>query len=86
MTFFADFCIPFIVGATIMFASIAIKYFMWVRNLPKRDKRLIVKGIFSPRVATATWEVIRESLLHYRIFKVNPVLGSMHMSLAYYAE
>ena len=66
-----------------MFASIAIKYFMWVRNLPKRDKRLIVKGIFSPRVATATWEVIRESLLHYRIFKVNPVLGYMHMSLAF---
>ena len=83
MTFFADFCIPFIVGATIMFAAIAIKYYMWARNLPKRDKRLIVKGILSPRMVTATWEVVRESLLHCRIFKVNPLLGYMHMSLAF---
>ena len=83
MTFFADFCIPFIVGTIILFVAIAIKYFLWLRNLPKSDKVLIVKGIFSPRVFTATWEVIRESLLHHRIFKVNPLLGYMHMSLAF---
>ena len=83
MTFFADFCIPFIVGTIILFVAIAIKYFIWLRNLPKSDKVLIVKGIFSPRVFTATWEVIRESLLHHRIFKVNPLLGYMHMSLAF---
>ena len=79
MTFFADFCIPFIVGTIIMFAAIAIKYFIWLRDLPKSDKILIIKGIFSPRIFTATWEVVRESLLHYRIFKVNPLLGYMHM-------
>ena len=83
MTFFADFCIPFIAGATIMFTAIAIKYFLWLKDLPKSDKKLIVKGIFSPRVITATWEVVRESLLHHRIFKVNPLLGYMHMSLAF---
>lgn len=83
MTFFADFCIPFIAGATIMFTAIAIKYFLWLKGLPKSDKKLIVKGIFSPRVITATWEVVRESLLHHRIFKVNPLLGYMHMSLAF---
>ena len=83
MTFFADFCIPFIVGTIIMFAAIAIKYFIWLRDLPKSDKILIIKGIFSPRIFTATWEVVRESLLHYRIFKVNPLLGYMHMSLAF---
>ncbi len=83
MTFFADFCIPFIAGATVMFTAIAIKYFLWLRGLPKSDKKLIVKGIFSPRVITATWEVVRESLLHHRIFKVNPLLGYMHMSLAF---
>ena len=83
MRFFADFCIPFIAGATVMFAAIAIKYFLWLRGLPKGDKILIIKGIFSPRVITATWEVVRESLLHHRIFKVNPLLGYMHMSLAF---
>ncbi|MBQ5874482.1 MAG: (Fe-S)-binding protein, partial [Alistipes sp.] len=83
MTFFADFCIPFIVGEIILFTAIAIKYIMWLKGLPKSDKKLILKGAFSPRFFTATWEVIRESLLHHRIFKVNPLLGYMHMSLAF---
>ena len=83
MTFFADFCIPFIVGEIILFTAIAIKYIMWLKGLPKSDKKLILEGAFSPRFFTATWEVIRESLLHHRIFKVNPLLGYMHMSLAF---
>ena len=83
MTFFAKFCIPFIVGATVMFAVLAIKYFSWLRNLPKRDWKLIIKNFFSTRSLAALWEVVSESLLHRRIFKVNPVLGYMHMSLAF---
>ena len=29
------------------------------------------------------WEVVSESLLHRRIFRVNPLLGYMRMSLAF---
>ena len=83
MTFFANFCIPFIVGATIMFAAIAIKYFSWLRALPKSDLKLIGKGIVSPQTLTAIWEVVCESFLHRRIFRVNKRLGYMHMSLAF---
>ncbi|MBE6200249.1 MAG: (Fe-S)-binding protein [Rikenellaceae bacterium] len=83
MTFFANFCIPFIVGALIMFAVIVIKYLSWLRNLPKKDWILIIKNIFTWRTITAVWEVVSESLLHRRIFKVNPKLGYMHMSLAF---
>ena len=83
MTFFAKFCIPFIVGATVMFAVIAIKYISWLRNLPKSDWMLIIKNIFSLHTISALWEVISESLLHCRIFRVNPRLGYMHMSLAF---
>ena len=83
MTFFAKFCIPFIVGATVMFTVLAIKYIAWLRNLPKSDWRLIAKNFFSLRTVTALWEVVSESLLHHRIFKVNPALGYMHMSLAF---
>jgi hypothetical protein len=83
MTFFAKFCIPFIVGATVMFTVLAIKYFSWLRNLPKRDWKLIIKNFFSTRSLAALWEVVSESLLHRRIFKVNSVLGYMHMSLAF---
>lgn len=83
MSFYADFCIPFIVGATVMFAVIVIKYVTWLRRLPKSDLMLIAKGIATPRTLGAVWEVVRESLLHRRIFRVNPLLGYMHMSLAF---
>ena len=83
MTFFASFCIPFIAGASIMFAVIAVKYISWLRNLPRKDWRLIAKGVFSMSTLRALWEVVRESLLHRRIFKVDARLGYMHMSLAF---
>ena len=83
MTFFAKFCIPFIIGEVVLFAVIAIKYLSWLRNLPKSDIKLIIKGIPTPRTLTAAWEVVSESLLHRRIFRVNPLLGYMHMSLAF---
>ena len=83
MTFFADFCIPFIVGATVMFAVVVLKYATWFHRLPKSDKIAIAKGVFTTRSIAAAWEVFRESLLHRRIFRVNPLLGYMHMSLAF---
>ena len=83
MTFFANFCIPFIIGTVGLFTIVLIKYFSWLRNLPKSDLKLIAKGIFTTRSIAAAWEVICESLLHRRIFRVNPLLGYMHMSLAF---
>ena len=83
MTFFANFCIPFIIGTVGLFAIVLIKYFSWLRNLPKSDLKLIAKGIFTTRSIAAAWEVVCESLLHRRIFRVNPLLGYMHMSLAF---
>lgn len=83
MSFYADFCIPFIAGATVMFAAIALKYVTWLKRLPKSDLMLIAKGIPTSRTAGAVWEIFRESLLHRRIFRVNPLLGYMHMSLAF---
>ncbi len=83
MTFFAKFCIPFIIGEVVLFAVIAIKYLSWLRDLPKSDIKLIIKGIPTPRTLAAVWEIVSESLLHRRIFRVNPLLGYMHMSLAF---
>ncbi|MBR3886883.1 MAG: 4Fe-4S dicluster domain-containing protein [Alistipes sp.] len=83
MTFFAKFCIPFIIGTVFLFAVILIKYLTWLRDLPKSDLKLIIRGIPTPRTLAAVWEVVCESLLHRRIFRVNPMLGYMHMSLAF---
>jgi len=83
MTFFSAFCIPFLFGVTVLFAALAVKYGLWLYRLPRADKALILKGIPTRATFGALWEVVRESLLHRRIFRVNPLLGYMHMSLAF---
>ena len=83
MTFFAPFCLPFLLGAAVMLAAIVIKYAVWLWQLPASDKKLILKGLPTRRTLEAAWETVREALLHRRIFRVNPLLGYMHMSLAF---
>lgn len=83
MTFYAPFSIPFTIGTILLFAIIAIKWLLWFSHLPRVDRRLVRHNLFTRKTLLATVEVVRESLLHARIFKVNPLLGYMHMSLAF---
>ena len=84
MNFYYDhFIIPFIIGVTILFSIVIYKYVRWITRLPKGDKQLIRSNIFTRKTISAIQEVILESLLHRKIFKVNPLLGYMHMSLAF---
>ncbi len=83
MEFFAPFCIPFIIGVCVMFVALAWKWGLWLCRLPRADKMRIVRGIPTRATLDAVGETVRESLLHRRIFRINPVLGYMHMSLAF---
>jgi len=83
MSFYAPFCLPFIIGAAAMFAVVGGKWLSWLWRLPRADKMLILRGLPTAATLRAAGEVVRESLLHRRIFRVNPLLGYMHMSLAF---
>ena len=83
MTFFAPFSLPFLLGAAVMAAALLVKYANWFRQLSAADKRLVWRGLPTRRTLEALWETVREALLHRRIFRVNPLLGYMHMSLAF---
>jgi Fe-S oxidoreductase len=77
------FVIPFNIGLTALLAIILVKFAIWIGRLEPADKRLLRKGLFSVRTPEAIKEVFMESLLHRKIFKTNPLLGYMHMSLAF---
>ncbi|MDE6711985.1 MAG: (Fe-S)-binding protein, partial [Alistipes sp.] len=83
MKFYAPFCLPFILGAAAMFAAVGCKWLVWLLRLPRTDKMLILRGLPTAATLRAAGEVVCESLLHRRIFRINPVLGYMHMSLAF---
>jgi Fe-S oxidoreductase len=80
---FDPFVLPFTLGLIFLAGCLATKYFTWVKNLPGEEKTKIKKGIFTLKSLKALQEVFSESLLHRKIFKVNPLLGYMHASLAF---
>jgi len=45
MTFYAPFCLPFIIGAAVMFAVLAWKWGTWLYRLPRADKKRILFGL-----------------------------------------
>ncbi|MEI6123394.1 MAG: (Fe-S)-binding protein [Bacteroidota bacterium] len=77
------FVLPFSAGLLILFILVIFKFSFWIRQLPLSDRVLLNKGIFSLKIFKVCKEVVLESLLHRRIFKINPVLGFMHMSFAF---
>lgn len=82
MGLFRVFVLPFWIGAGFLFAVLIYKYVKWFVCLDKPQRRLFWRSL--PTVATlkSVWEVIRESLLHFKIWKVNPLLGYMHTTFA----
>jgi Fe-S oxidoreductase len=83
MFLFNWFVVPFTLGLTYLLITLALKYTFWIKNLPETEKAKARKGVFSFKSLEAIREVFMESLLHRKIFKVNPLLGYMHASLAF---
>jgi Fe-S oxidoreductase len=80
---FDIFIIPFTAGLIFVTGFFLIRSFIWLYCLDKNDRLLFIKGIPSFATFRAIREIFLESLLHTRIFRTNPWLGFMHMSLAF---
>ncbi|HON17991.1 MAG TPA: (Fe-S)-binding protein [Salinivirgaceae bacterium] len=79
---FHPFVIPFSIGFILFFVFVGYKFLSWLQQLTTEQKKNIRQNFFSFKTIRACWETIRESLIHRNIYKTNPVLGYMHMSLA----
>ncbi len=77
------FVIPFCIGIILLPLMLLWRYVKWFRRLEKDDYEKIKSNILSVSTLKAIKEVFMESLIHRRIFRINPLLGYMHMSLAF---
>ena len=77
--YYDSFVLPFSIGLNILLIFLLIKYIRWMRTFTSEEKWLIVKGMFSFKTLKAGKEVFLESLVHHKIFRINPFLGYMHM-------
>lgn len=80
--FFDPFVIPFTIGVIWLFCAILWKWGKWFVGLPAEDKALVRRNFFSAKSLKALKEAVLECLIHRKIWKTNPMLGFMHMSLA----
>lgn len=79
---FDPFVLPFTLGALYLLARVGYVYYRCIADLPKQERLLMKQHILSNRMGASLSEIGWECLLHRKIFKVNPRLGFMHMSLA----
>ncbi|MEN6455664.1 MAG: (Fe-S)-binding protein [Prolixibacteraceae bacterium] len=78
-----SFTLPFIIGLLVIISFLIVVSTIWIVGLSKTDKRRIIKGFPSQKTPEAVRETFMEVLLHRKIFRKNPRLGYMHMSLAF---
>ena len=77
------FIIPFNLGLYFILIYSVVRSTVWFRNLSRSDKLRLQRGFFGRPFMDSLKEIVMESLLHRKIFRKNPVLGYMHMSLAF---
>jgi Fe-S oxidoreductase len=80
---FHYFVLPFAIGFYGLMAILLIKVVEWTRKFDKNDRRNIANNIMSLKSIRAIREIVSESLLHRKIFAINPLLGWMHMTFAF---
>jgi Fe-S oxidoreductase len=83
MDFPPSFILPFTIGLLFISVFLVIITGIWISGLSRIDKSRIIKSIFTRKSLLAIRETFMEALLHRKIFRKNPVLGYMHMSLAF---
>ncbi len=83
MDFPPSFILPFTIGLLFISVFLVIIIGIWISGLSRIDKSRIIHNIFTRKSLLAIRETFMESLLHRKIFRKNPVLGYMHMSLAF---
>jgi len=77
------FILPFKIGVAYLVIIVALRFIKWTLGLSKIDKIRIWKSILTNKSLISIREAFFEGLLHRKIFRINPVLGYMHMSLAF---
>ncbi len=74
---------PFNLGLYFILIYSVVRSTVWFRNLSRPDKLRLQRGFFGRPFMQSLKEIFMESLLHRKVFRKNPVLGYMHMSLAF---
>jgi Fe-S oxidoreductase len=77
------FVLPFSIAMTFIFVYIIYAVFKIFKKLTKNERISVLSHILSFRIFGTIWLIIKDTLLHVKIFKRNFWLGYMHSSIAF---
>ena len=80
---FISFVVPFYLGCLFLFGVLIYKFIRWIGLIDREERHAMWRNILSLKIFRAIGETVNESLLHRKIYRKNPLLGYMHMSLAF---
>ncbi|MGE4567718.1 MAG: (Fe-S)-binding protein [Bacteroidales bacterium] len=80
---FDPFVLPFCIGLLFILGYLGLALVRVLAQLTPDDRKKLFSGLFSRRIFWSVREIFMECLIHKRIFSFNPLLGYMHMSIAF---
>lgn len=83
MSHYHPFILPFAIGFFALMAVLLYKTVAWCRCFDADDWKSVGRHALTFKTIRALSEMVRESLFHRNIFKINPLLGWMHMTFAF---
>ncbi len=79
-----NFVIPFLAGMAFILAYCIAKLIGIIMHMPSDDRKKLLLSLVNPRIiAKNIADIFSDCLLHVKIFRKNPKLGYMHMSIAF---
>ena len=77
------FVLPFAIGFHFMLIVLIISFISGFAKLSSKSRKRVFRRLFTRRLFYALQEIMMESLLHRKLFKVNLLLGLMHTAFAF---
>ena len=79
-----NFVIPFMIGIIFLLTYLLIGLIRILKHIPGEDRKKLLFSFVNPKIlAKDIRDIIRDCLLHVKIFKRNILLGYMHASIAF---
>ena len=80
---FDPFVLPFCIGLLFIVGYLGLALVRALSELKPSDRKRLFKSLFGRGFFASIKEIFWECLIHKRIFSFNPLLGYMHMSIAF---
>lgn len=79
---FSWFVLPFALGFHFLLLWLTVRWYGLWKQMPPEDKIRVKQNLFSRKTLHTLKQIGFEVLIHRNIFRLNPLLGFMHMSFA----